>query len=96
MRPELNGGDRLGVVLQEHVIAALPIDGAAGVVHPPVRGEQVVPRAHGIAGDGGLGERRFIECERGEFGSERGSGGESEAGENLTSVWAAGVHAHLV
>ncbi len=53
--PELYRGDRLVVVLQEHVVAALPVDGAAGIVHPAMGGEQVVLRTHGVACDGGVG-----------------------------------------
>jgi hypothetical protein len=38
MRPELDRGDRLVVVLQEHMVAVLPVDGAARIVHPAMLG----------------------------------------------------------
>ena len=46
-----DGGIR--VVLEEHMIAVLPIDGAVGVVHPVGGGEQMILRAKHIGGQRG-------------------------------------------
>jgi hypothetical protein len=40
----------VGVVLEEHVIDALPEDGAIGIVHPIFRGEEMELRAEGVGG----------------------------------------------
>ena len=82
VRPELYGGDRLRIVLIEHVVAALPVERAAGVVHPAMLREQVVLRAHGVARD-----LRVCGVERAEFAGECGSGGEGESCQEWFGVW---------
>ena len=41
----------VGVVLEKHVVEALPIDGGVGVVHPILGWEQVELWAEGIGGE---------------------------------------------
>jgi len=45
-RPKL----QLPVVLEEHVVAASPVDWAIGIVHPIFRGEKVKLRAKRVRG----------------------------------------------
>ena len=64
-----------GVVLEEHVVTAVVVDGAVGIVHPVVRGEEMELRAVGVGGD-------FIclceEAVRQRGGCGKGGGGSEE------------------
>ena len=44
----------LGIVLEEHVVAAVEVDGRTGIVHPATGGGQMVARAQRVGVDLGL------------------------------------------
>ena len=61
----------VGVVLEKHVIAALEVERAVGIVHPVACGEEMELGAEGVGGELGLGD----EFGEGEIFGESGEGG---------------------
>lgn len=74
----------IGIVLEEHVVMAVEIDGAVGVVHPVAGRKKMELRAEGIVGELGWGGRLVCEkivrksAEGGERFEEGAAGGHGE------------------